>query len=305
MASLKDIRKRIGSVKNTQKITRAMKLVAAARLRKAQEAITQARPYSQALTRVVGDLAEHAGRDSHPLLAEKSGDRILLVVMTSDKGLAGGFNAQILRKVASLLAEDWSDKEVTLRIVGRKGNDYCKRRYESKINDFRFAPTGDNALEFSRELTNDLVDDFIDDKVDRVVVIYNEFVSAMTQNVTPMQLLPVDPVSASSPNDESGREEAKDGGEGVAVGAGDFVYEPSKQELLNHLVPLAVQNSIYKASLESIASELGSRMTAMDSATNNAGDMIKKLTLIYNRARQAAITTELTEIVSGAESLKG
>tara|TARA_R110002096_G_scaffold42143_3_gene113556 strand:+ start:35844 stop:36725 length:882 start_codon:yes stop_codon:yes gene_type:complete len=293
MASLKEIRKRIGSVKNTQKITRAMKLVAAARLRKAQEAITAARPYSEALSRVVGDLAEHAGRDAHQLLAERTGDRILLVVMTSDKGLAGGFNAQINRKVAELLKGDWKDKDVKLRIVGRKGNDYSKRRFGSNILDFRLAPTGDTALEFSRELSNEIVDEFLDDNVDRVVVLYNEFVSAMTQNVTLMQVLPVEPVE---------REESED--DAHAAGA-DFVYEPSKHELLDHLVPLAVQNSIFKSSLESIASELGSRMSAMDSATNNAGDMINKLTLTYNRARQAAITTELTEIVSGAESLKG
>lgn len=294
MASLKDIRKRIGSVKNTQKITRAMKLVAAARLRKAQDAITAARPYSEALSRVVGDLAEHAGRDAHPLLAEKEGDRILLVVMTSDKGLAGGFNAQINRKVTELLTKDWADKDVKLRIVGRKGNDYCKRRFEAKIADFRLAPSGDSALEFSRELTNEIVDEFLDDKVDRVVVLYNKFVSAMTQIVTEMQVLPVEPAV---------RAEGDEGDE--HSGAGDFLYEPSKQDLLDHLVPLAVQNSIFKSSLESIASELGSRMTAMDSATNNAGDMIDRLTLTYNRARQAAITTELTEIVSGAESLKG
>jgi F-type H+-transporting ATPase subunit gamma len=289
MASLKDIRKRIGSVKNTQKITRAMKLVAAARLRKAQDAIVAARPYSEALGRVVADLAEHAGRDAHPLLAEKSGDRIQLIVMTSDRGLAGGFNAQINRKVTSLLREEWKGHDVKLRVIGRKGNDYIKRRYADQIIDFRNAPTGEAALEFARELTNHAVDDFLEDKTDRIVILYNEFVSAMTQTVTPMQLLPVEPVAREE-------EEAK---------SGDFLYEPSKQELLDHLVPLAVQNSIYRSCLESIASELGARMSAMDAATNNAGDMISRLTLQYNRARQAAITTELTEIVSGAESLKG
>lgn len=294
MASLKDIRKRIGSVKNTQKITRAMKLVAAARLRKAQDAIVAARPYSKALRRVVEDLAEHAGRDSHPLLAEKTGERIQLVIMTSDRGLAGGFNAQICRRVSSLLAEDWAGHEVQLRVIGRKGNDYCKRRFSDKVVDFQNAPTTDNALELSRELTNKAVDDFLDNKVDKVVVLYNEFVSAMTQNVTTMQLLPVEP----APHDE-------DSDEAEGASTGDFLYEPSKQDLLDHLVPLAVQNSVFKCSLDSIASELGSRMSAMDSATNNAGDMIDRLTLTYNRARQAAITTELTEIVSGAESLKG
>lgn len=294
MATLKETRKRIGSVKNTQKITRAMKLVAAARLRKAQEAIVAARPYSKALSQVVEDLAEHAGRDAHPLLAEKDGTRVQLIVMTSDKGLAGGFNAQINRQVASLLSDEWEGHEVQLRIVGRKGNDYSKRRYEDKIHDFQNAPTTENALEFSRELTNKAVDDFLENKVDKVVVVYNEFVSAMTQNVTLLQLLPVEPTPA-----EEGEEDE------AAASTGDFLYEPSKQELLDHLVPLAVQNSIFKCCLDSIASELGSRMSAMDSATKNAGEMIDKLTLIYNRARQAAITTELTEIVSGAESLKG
>jgi F-type H+-transporting ATPase subunit gamma len=295
MATLKETRKRIGSVKNTQKITRAMKLVAAARLRKAQEAIVAARPYSKALAQVVEDLAEHAGRDSHPLLAAKEGTRIQLIVMTSDKGLAGGFNAQLNRKVLQLISEEWEGQDVQLRIVGRKGNDYAKRRFEDSIHDFHNAPTTDTALEFSRELTNKAVDDFLDNKVDKVVVLYNEFVSAMTQNVTMKQLLPVDP-SIKADDDEGDEQEAS---------TGDFLYEPSKQELLDHLVPLAVQNSIFKCCLDSIASELGSRMSAMDSATKNAGEMIDKLTLIYNRARQAAITTELTEIVSGAESLKG
>jgi F-type H+-transporting ATPase subunit gamma len=291
MATLKETRKRIGSVKNTQKITRAMKLVAAARLRKAQDAIVAARPYSKALGRVVADLAEHAGRDAHPLLAEKDGNRVQLIVMTSDKGLAGGFNAQICRKVYSLMTEDWKDCEVQLRIVGRKGNDYSKRRFEEQIHDFQNAPTTDNALGFSRELTDKAMDDFLDNNVDKVVVVYNEFVSAMTQNVTMLQLLPVEPAPVEDDDEQAA--------------TGDFVYEPSKQELLEHLVPLAVQNSIFKCCLDSIASELGSRMSAMDSATKNAGEMIDKLTLIYNRARQAAITTELTEIVSGAESLKG
>ncbi len=302
MASLKDIRKRIGSVKNTQKITRAMKMVAAARLRKAQDAITAARPYSVALTQVVRDLAEHAGRDAHPLLAERSGERILLIVMTSDKGLAGGFNAQINRKVSELLNGEWAGKDVKVQIIGRKGNDYIKRRFEGKIDSFKNAPTSVTVLEVAREISNEAVDAFLGDKVDKVVVLYNEFVSAMTQNVTLAQLLPVEPVEA-EPSDES--DTASDNAENAGGNSGDFLYEPSKQELLAHLVPLAVQNSVFKSCLESIASEQGSRMSAMDSATNNAGDMISKLTLVYNRARQAAITTELTEIVSGAESLKG
>jgi len=274
-----------------------MKMVAAARLRKAQDAITAARPYSVALTQVVRDLAEHAGRDAHPLLAEKSGERILLIVMTSDRGLAGGYNAQINRKVTSLLKGEWADKDVKMQIIGRKGNDYSKRRFGEQIDSFKNAPTSVTVLEVARGITNEAIDAFLEDKVDKVVVLYNEFVSAMTQNVTLAQLLPVEPVEATPDSSDKEKKEEKS--------SGDFLYEPSKEELLKHLVPLAVQNSIFKSCLESIASEQGSRMSAMDSATNNAGDMISELTLVYNRARQAAITTELTEIVSGAESLKG
>ena len=294
MPSLKAIRKRITSVKNTQKITRAMKLVAAARLRRAQDTIFAARPYSEALARVVADLAEHTGRDAHPLLAERNGRAVQVVVLTSDRGLAGSFNAQILRRLEGIMrGEELSGSDIKLRIVGRKGNDYVKRRYQDHIVNFANAPTGDTALDFSHELTNAVVDDFLAGKVDRVVLMYNEFVSAISQDVQVRQLLPVVPAQAEA--------EAAAG----EVRAGDFVFEPSKESLLSHLVPLYVQNGIYRACLESIASELGSRMSAMDSATKNAGEMIDRLSLDYNRARQAAITKELLEIISGAESLKG
>ena len=182
-----------------------------------------------------------------------------------------------------------------MQIVGRKGNDYCRRRFEEQIESFKNAPTSVTVLEVARAITNEAIEQFLEDKVDKVVVLYNEFVSAMTQNVTLAQLLPVEAVAAEETADDADE----------SAGSGDFLYEPSKQALLEHLVPLAVQNSLFKSCLESIASEQGSRMSAMDSATNNAGEMIDKLTLVYNRARQAAITTELTEIVSGAESLKG
>jgi F-type H+-transporting ATPase subunit gamma len=290
MPSLKAIRKRIGSVKNTQKITRAMKLVAAARLRRAQDAIIAARPYSAALERVVAELAERAGRDAHPLLAERSGRRAQVLVMTSDRGLAGSFNAQVLRRSEILFSEELGDwDEVGVRVVGRKGNEYYKRR-DFDILSHMAAPTSATALSVSGELANVVVDDFLKEKVDRVYLIFSEFKSAMTQKPLVTQLLPIKPRPLA---------------EGEGQRAGDFIYEPSKEELLEHLVPLYIQNGLYRAALESIASELGARMSAMDSATRNAGDMIGRLTLQYNRARQAAITKELLEIIGGAEALKG
>jgi len=288
--SLKAIRKRIGSVKNTQKITRAMKLVAAARLRRAQEAIVAARPYSAALERVVSELADRAGRDAHPLLAERNGRRAQVVVMTSDRGLAGSFNTQVLRKTEVLLNEDLAEwDEVGLRLVGRKSNDYFKRR---DGNIASYTPSGHQGgpLVLTRELANVVVTDFLEERVDRVYLIYSEFKSAMSQKPVVSQLLPIKPRVPA---------------EGEGQRAGDFIYEPSKEELLEHLLPLYIQNGLYRAALESVASELGARMSAMDSATRNAGDMIDRLTLQYNRARQAAITKELLEIIGGAEALKG
>ncbi len=290
MPSLKDIRKRITSVKNTQKITRAMKLVAAAKLRKAQEAIIAARPYANALEEVVFDLAGRAGADAHPLMEQREGKKAEILLLTSDRGLAGSFNAQVIRQVETYVEEDLSDYEdVSLRIVGRKGNDYFKRR-SANIRGYTPAPTNKNALTGARELANHAVADFLSGDVDRVFLVYNEFKSAIAQDVVVKQLLPIIPQELP---------------EGEEAGGGDFVYEPSKEDLLEHLLPQYVQVGLFRASLESIASEFGSRMSAMDSATRNAGEMIDKLTLQFNRARQAAITKELLEIISGAESLKG
>lgn len=289
MASLKEIRKRISSVKSTQKITRAMKLVAAAKLRRAQDSIIAARPYAIELMEVIGDLAERTDRDTHPLLDERAdGTRAHVVVLTSDRGLAGAFNASICRRVEQFQresAEQFSD--VSLYIIGRKGRDYFKRRH-ANIVGFRNAPTPADALEASREVVTELADLFRNSETDRVFMIYNEFKSAISQDVVVERLLPVVPKPL--PTDASPT---------------DFVFEPSKEALLDHLMPLYVEVELYRAFLESVASELGARMSAMDSATRNASEMIDKLTLQYNRARQAAITKELLEIISGAEALKG
>jgi len=300
MPSLKAIRKRINSVKNTRKITRAMKLVSTAKLRRAQDAVIAARPYTTAISRLVSELSVAAGTDAHKLFEERPLQNAAIVVVTADRGQAGAFNANVIKAVERFATEELSGAEqVTLRIVGRKGNQYFSRR-RARITSFENAPTGATALEAAREMTNRIIDDFVTGKVDRVYVVFNEFKSAISQVTRIKQVLPVVP---EAPAEETAApdQHAEDGD----VGAFDLIYEPGKQELLARLVPLFVQIQIYRAMLESIAAFFAAQMTAMDNATKNAGEMISRLTLQYNRARQAAITKELLEIIGGAEALKG
>ena len=289
MPSLKDIRRRIGSVKSTQKITRAMKLVAAAKLRRAQENIVAARPYAEELHELISELALRSEADDHPLLAVRPPRRVMLVVLTSDRGLCGAFNTNILRTAVNY-RRDNADKhdEIKLAVVGRKGRDYLKYR---NIEIDRYFPGLDvgSALKGAKEISDVIISDFLNTGLDMVFVLYNEFKSAMSQEITVEQVLPIVPMEV----DES---------EGAAV---DFVYEPDKISLLETLMPMYVEVEVYRAALESTASEFGARMTAMENATNNANDMIASLSLEYNKARQASITKELLEIVSGAEALKG
>ena len=291
MPSLKAIRTRITSVKNTRKITRAMKLVSTAKLRRAQDALIAARPYTAAITKVVAELSAVAGTGAHKLFEERELKRAAIIVVTSDRGQAGAFNANVVKAVERYAANELSGAtEVSLRIIGKKGNQYFSRR-RTTITSFDPAPTGATALETARETAHRVIDDFTSGKVDRVFVAYNEFRSAISQIVRVKQVLPVVPEKdAAGAKDDSGV---------------DFVYEPSKQALLERLVPLYVQIQLYRAALESIAAEFAARMTAMENATKNAGEMIAKLTLQYNRARQASITKELLEIIGGAEALKG
>jgi len=290
MPSLKAIRKRIGSVKNTRKMTRALKLISAAKLRRAQDAIIAARPYAAALTRVVAELADVAGEGAHPLFEVREAEKVSIIVFTSDRGQAGAFNASVIKKVEQFVETDLAQaKEITLRVLGRKGNQHFTRR-NANIASHDASPTSPTAITLARETANRVMDDFLTGKVDRVYAVYNEFKSAISQGVVVKQVLPIAP------------EELEGGGAEVAA---DYVYEPSKADLLIRLAPLYVEIGLYRAALESIASEFGARMTAMDNATRNAGEMIDKLTLQYNRARQAAITKELLEIISGAEALKG
>jgi F-type H+-transporting ATPase subunit gamma len=293
MPSLKAIRNRITSVKNTRKITRAMKLVSTAKLRRAQDALIAARPYTAAITKVVAELSAVAGTDSHKLFEERPLQKAAIVVVTSDRGQAGAFNSNVVKAVERYAAKELSSaEEVSLRIIGRKGNQYFARR-RTTITSYDHAPTGATALQTARETANRIIDDFTSGKVDRVFVVYNEFRSAISQAVTVKQVLPV------VPEKDKDQEESKDGSQV------DFIYEPNKQILLERLVPLYVQIMLYRAALESIAAEFAARMTAMENATKNAGEMIAKLTLQYNRARQASITKELLEIIGGAEALKG
>jgi F-type H+-transporting ATPase subunit gamma len=291
MPSLKAIRKRIVSVKNTRKITRAMKLVAAAKLRRAQDTIIAARPYSMALASVVSELSGVAGKDAHPLFEDRELRRASIVVITADRGLAGAFNTNVIKAVERFAANELSGaSEVSLRIIGKKANQHFARR-NANIASFDIAPTGATALATARETANRVIDDFLSNKVDRVYLAYNEFKNAGSQIVRVVQILPVVP---GAPSDDK-----------KSATQADYIYEPSKEVLLSRLVPLYVQNQIYRAALESIAAFFGAQMMAMENATKNAGEMINRYTLQYNRARQAAITKELLEIIGGAEALKG
>lgn len=293
MASLKDLRLRIRSVKSTQKITAAMKMVAASRLRRAQEQAEAARPYAQRMERMLGSLAgKMAGRAGAPALIAGTGkdDVHLLIVTTSDRGLAGGFNASILRETRRRIRDlQAQGKTVKLLTIGRKGRDSLRRDYGKLIVD-SLTEVGRRQLGFAdaRAIAEKVLAMFEDGQFDVATIIFNRFKSAMTQIVTPQQLIPFAPPKS-----------AEDGDKGGAV----YEFEPEEEAILGELLPRNLAVQVYAALLESAASEQGARMTAMDSATRNAGEMINRLTITYNRTRQAVITKELIEIVSGAEAL--
>jgi len=287
--SLRDIRRRIGSVKSTQQITKAMKMVAAAKLRRAQEAITKARPYAslleQALVRIA-QRAESEGGPGHPLLASRPVRVVELVVITSDRGLAGGFNSNIGRRVQRFLVENADRYEkILVSTIGKKGRDFFRARRVALRQDYSGVHQKLSAGK-AQEIAREYGERFLSGELDAVFLVYNEFKSAISQKVALKQLLPVE----TGPAEET-------------AGIG-FLYEPARLELLEQLVPRHLDVQVFRALLDSAASEHGARMTAMESATKNATDMIAMLSLQYNRARQAYITKELSEIVSGAESLK-
>lgn len=290
MPSLKHIRTRIGSVKNTQQITRAMKMVAAARLRKAQERIIAKRPYAYRLREMIGQLAARADFSDHPLLAQRAPKRVELIILTSDRGLCGGFNGSINRTAARYIRDNEAGHDdITLSIVGRKGHDFFKRNTEIHHGTYFQDVLGNVGLEKASDIAEHAIASFMDGELDATYVVYNEFKSAINQEVVVEQLLPVLPANVGD-------------GDG---NASEFIYEPSKGEVMDAVLPRHLTVQVYRMLLESVASEMGARMSAMDSATTNAGDLIDRLTLKYNRARQANITTELMEIIGGAEALKG
>jgi F-type H+-transporting ATPase subunit gamma len=285
VANTLDIRRRIRSVKNTQQITRAMKMVAAAKLRRAQARMIAARPYSAALGTVLRSVAARVDASRHPLLAEREENRVLLLVITSDKGLAGAFNANVLKATQRLIEErGWTN--VQIMPIGKKAADYFKRRTipirHRPVQAFQAL-----TVETARELATVIREDFVEGKVDAVYASYNEFRSVISQAVHVVRLLPI-------PREEH---------QGEAPAGVDYLYEPGPERILSDLLPRYVEFQIYRALLESAAAEQGARMTAMEAASKNAAEMIDRLTLAYNRIRQAAITKEIIEIVSGAAAL--
>jgi F-type H+-transporting ATPase subunit gamma len=289
--SLRDIRNRIGSVKNTRQITKAMKMVAAAKLRRAQDAITRARPYAvlleQALSRIAVKAAAE-GHATHPLLSTRPAEKVELVLLTSDRGLAGAFNSNVNRRALRFMTEN-ADKygQIQLSTMGRKARDFLRARKVPTRKDYAGIHQNANYAK-ADEIARELSERFLAGDVDAVFLCYNEFKSAISQNVVVRQLLPIEPAGGTE-----------------AAGTGyDFLYEPSREKLLEELVPKHLAIQVWRALLDSAASEHGARMTAMESATKNAEEMIAALTLQYNRARQAYVTKELMEIVSGAEALK-
>lgn len=284
MANLKEIRNRINSVSSTMQITSAMKMVSAAKLKKAQDAITAMRPYAEKLTELIRNISATLEGDASGAYAEqREVSRVLLVVVTSNRGLCGAFNSNVLKAVRQLVDVTYAGKQVDVLTIGKKGNDILVKTenvVENRSNLFE-ALTFDNVAEVAQNIMND----FVTEKYDKVEVIYNQFKNAATQLVMVEQFLPLLPVAA----------------EGTAVS--DYIFEPSKEEIILNLIPASLKTQLFKAVLDSNAAEHGARMTAMHKATDNAKDLRDQLKLTYNKARQAAITNEILEIVGGAEAL--
>jgi F-type H+-transporting ATPase subunit gamma len=298
MPSLLDIRRRIRAVKSTQQITKAMKMVAASKLRRAQERIQHARPFASEMLRVLNSLAARVDPAAHPLLDERkaprAGGRALLFVITADRGLCGSFNTNVIKSAGNFVKES-QDREVALGLVGRRGRDFFARRgfevrYE-QINLFA-------ALKFAdaQAIARAAIESFTSGAVDSVYLVYNEFKSVLNQRVVVERLLPI-------PRGAFAGSDTPPAGAGDAGAIVDYIYEPAPEELLTTLIPSHVEVQIFRALLESAAAEHAARMTAMDAATRNSAEMIDQLTLYMNKVRQAAITREIIEVVSGAQAL--
>lgn len=297
MASLLDMRRRIRSVKNTQQITKAMKMVSAAKLKRAQDRVVSARPFANKMMEVLSELATQSSDNfSHPLLDARGDNKYLIVLVTADKGLCGAFNANLIKAAQAFMNEN-ADKEIEMMPVGRKGRDFFNRRHVKFTDEF-LGLTGKGRVEYAEsiEVAHTVIERFTEDEtIDKVFLIYSEFKSVLSQRAVVDQILPVartvdetsDEVAVSTP----------------VVNTVDYIYEQTPEQIFGSLLPKLVETQIFRAMLESVASEQGSRMTAMDSATKNAGELISNLTLTMNRIRQAAITKEIIEVVSGAAAL--
>ena len=286
MPSLKALRKRIATVRSTQQITKAMKMVAAAKLRRAQDAAEHARPYADKVVEMFGAVVADLEGADHPLLARRDEQKIELVVVTSDRGLCGGYNTNLIRKAEAFIREH-SGKQIVISAVGRKGIEAFRRRGGKLVGEQTDAVKRP-AIEVARAVAQGLTERFAAGETDAVYLLYSQFRSAISQIPTIRPLLPVERPERTANAQPT-----------------EYIFEPERPELLAALLPRYIETLLMLAILESIASEHGARMTAMENATTNASDMIGRLTLSMNRARQAAITTELMEIVSGAEALKG
>ena len=294
MPSLIDIRRRLRSVKSTQQITKAMKMVAAAKLRRAQERVVGARPYASLLGSVLASVAARAGETQHPLLAPRPEKRVLVMVVAGDGGLAGAFNTNVNRATIQLLAAHPEWEDVRILPVGRKAIEFWRRRKHPLTEKTYSGIFAGLKYALAREIATFLAQEFLADRVDAVYVVVNEFRSILSQVVHTQRLLPLSPEAVPA---EAARKEA----EAPAI---EYLYEPDAASILAWLLPRHLEFMVFRALAESAAAEMGARMTAMDSATKNAGEMIDKLTLTYNRARQARITKELIEIVSGAAAME-
>lgn len=282
MAGVRDIRRRIRSVANMEQITKAMKMVAAAKLRRAQEKVISSRPYARQIQEVLAHLAQTRINASHPLLEKRTVEKTGYILITSDRGLCGGYNANLIRTARGILEEN-SDKNISLVTVGRKGGDYFTRRQArilARITGLGDTPNYNQA----KSIAQKVVDLYTSREIDEVYLIYAKFISVLNQEPTVIKLLPIEPSSEKS--------------------GGQYIFEPSPEQMLKTLLPRYLESQIFSALLESKASEMGAMMTAMDSATENAREMIEKLTLEMNRARQDAITKEISEIVGGAAALE-
>ncbi len=287
MPSLKDIKNRIASVKSTQQITRAMKMVSAAKFRKAEEAIVSNRPYSDKMLEVLSSLALRTEAEAHPLLERREGRSVAIVVFTSDRGLCGSFNGSILRSVERFLREKADQHDsIKLYVVGKKAREYFRNKpvevFGHKVELFGKVTYGQ-----AQDIAREVIERYVNRELDLVYMLYNEFRSALSQQAVYDRLLPVEPAPVEPHTSTT-----------------EYLYEPSEAQMLNWVLPRYVEVRVFRALLESTASEHGARMTAMDSASNNARDMIARLTLKYNRARQEAITRELMDIVNGVESMR-